>query len=90
LTRESAATKAGLSEHQLIQDALRAAPERSDRQIARELGVKHDTVGALRRELEGRGQIGHVETRVDTLGRQQPSDRRQPGALLVSSSALRV
>lgn len=55
--------------------ALRVAPERSDRQVAADLGVHHETVGAIRKEREARGEIRHVEKRTDTKGRAQPATK---------------
>ena len=51
------------------------APQQSDRRIASELGVDHKTVGSLRQEAERRGEIPHVDTRLDTKGRRQPARR---------------
>ena len=45
----------------------------SDREIARRCGVHHETVGAVRAALVGRGEIRHVDTRTDAAGRQQPA-----------------
>lgn len=59
-----------------IQKALTAAPEKSDRQLAKAIGVDHKTVSAQRSELIGRGEIPHVETRTDSMGRQQPAQRQ--------------
>jgi ParB-like chromosome segregation protein Spo0J len=53
------------------------APEKSDRQIAKEIGVDHKTIGRARAKGEDVGRIPHVETRTDTRGRQQPA-RRKP------------
>lgn len=41
----------------LIRDQLKATPEQSDRQIAKALGVNHETVGTQRKELEADGGI---------------------------------
>lgn len=45
----------------------------SDREIARRCGVHHETVGTVRAELVGRGEIRHVDIRTDSAGRQQPA-----------------
>ena len=45
----------------------------SDREIARKCGVSDKTVGAVRAELVGRAEIPHVDTRIDSAGRQQPA-----------------
>jgi hypothetical protein len=39
--------------------------------------VSHTTVATTRDELEARGQIGHVSTTTDTLGRKQPARKRK-------------
>ena len=60
----------------LIRDQLKATPEQSDRQIAKALEIDHKTVTVQRKELEGRGEIPHVESSIDTLGREQPRTRK--------------
>jgi hypothetical protein len=60
----------------LIAKLVKAQPEKSDRQIAKIAKVDHKTVGAARVELEGRGEIPHVESRTDTKGRQQPAKKQ--------------
>jgi len=57
----------------VIAKILKAKPEQSNRQIAKQVKVDHKTVGAIRAEGEGRGEIPHVEARTDTKGRKQPS-----------------
>ena len=55
---------------------LKARPEQSDRAIARQVGLDHKTIAReVRTPLEGRGEIPHVERRVDTAGRQQPASK---------------
>jgi len=63
-----------------IQKALHAAPEKSDRQLARAIGVNHETVGAQRKELEESGGIRHF------LARQDPRTGRlsQPASKPIS------
>jgi hypothetical protein len=70
----------------IIADLLKADPEKSDRQIGKMAMVSKNTAKSVRGELEGRGQIAHVETRTDTKGRKQPAKkstkkagRKQPG-----------
>jgi hypothetical protein len=60
---------------ELIAKLIKATPEKSDRQIAETVKVSHVTVGAVRAEMESRGQIDHVETRTDTKGREQPAKK---------------
>jgi len=62
------------------------APEKSDRQIAKDVGVDHKTIAKARAKGEDVGSIPHVGTRADTKGRRQPAkkarkavkDRKQP------------
>jgi ParB-like chromosome segregation protein Spo0J len=56
----------------IIANVLKTQPASSDRTIAKLTTVSDKTVGAVRRELERRAEIPHVETRTDTKGRQQP------------------
>lgn len=60
---------------QIIAAQLKTAPERSNREHAKVLGVSHHTVNSVRDDLETRGQIAHVEERQDSLGRMQPASR---------------
>lgn len=60
----------------LIEKLLIATPEKSDRQIAAMAKVDHKTVGTVRKEAEGRGEIPHVDNHTDTRGREQPVKRR--------------
>jgi ParB-like chromosome segregation protein Spo0J len=59
----------------IIAKLLEAQPEKSDRQIAGTVKTDHKTVGTVRAELEGRGEIPHVEARTDTKGRKQPAKK---------------
>lgn len=61
---------------ELIRQQLRETPEKSDRQIAAGLGVSDKTVGNQRREMERCAEIPHASTTVDTLGREQPRQRK--------------
>jgi hypothetical protein len=56
----------------VLKTVLKADPKQSDRQAAKKVGVDHKTVGSVRSEMEGRGEIPHVEARVDAFGRRQP------------------
>jgi hypothetical protein len=57
----------------LIAQLLKDDPTRSDRAIARNVGVDKNTVATVRAKQESRGEIHHVETRVDSKGRRQPA-----------------
>jgi hypothetical protein len=61
---------------ELIAKLLKERPEKSDRQIGETVKADGKTVGEIRRELEGRAEIPHVETRTDTKGRAQPARKR--------------
>jgi hypothetical protein len=60
----------------LIAKLLEATPEKSDRQIAKTVKASHHTVETVRTKMEGRGQIAHVEKRIDTKGRKQPAAKK--------------
>lgn len=65
-------------------------PAKSDRQLGKEIGVDHKTIGAARRKGEDVGSIPHVETHTDTRGREQPASKpkavaKSPVAKPVSS-----
>jgi ParB-like chromosome segregation protein Spo0J len=60
---------------ELIAGLIKAAPEKSDRQIAKTVKVDHKTVASVRAEKEGRGEIPHVAKRQDAKGRQQPAKK---------------
>lgn len=63
---------------EVIAAVLKANPKRSNRQVAEQVKADHKTVGTVRQELEGRGEIPHVESRTDTKGRQQPATKAAP------------
>lgn len=68
----------GEQKRELIRDQLKATPEQSDRQIAKALGVDHKTITAQRKGMETRGEIPHIKSSIDTLGREQPRYRNIP------------
>jgi hypothetical protein len=70
----------------LIAKLVKAKPEASNLQIAKQIKADDKTVAKVRSELEGRSEIPNVKTRTDTRGRKQaahksagrrPSGRRQ-------------
>jgi hypothetical protein len=65
----------GEQKRELVTKVLKANPERSDRATAELVRVDHKTVGSVRRDLEARGDVPHVEKRVDTKGRKQPTSK---------------
>jgi hypothetical protein len=69
----------------LITKLIKAQPEKSNRQIAKTAKVDDKTVGSVRRELEGRAEIPHVDKRADTKGRKQPAHKAQTETVLATS-----
>jgi hypothetical protein len=59
----------------LIGKLLKATPEKSDRQIAKQARVDNKTVATVRKEKEAREEIPHVKTRTDTKGRKQSASK---------------
>jgi protein gp37 len=60
---------------EVIAELLRENPQQSDRQIASQTKADHKTVGKVRGEMEGRGEIPHVARRTDSKGRAQPAGK---------------
>jgi hypothetical protein len=60
---------------ELVTKLLKAQPEKSDRQIAKEAKVSDKTVGKKRAELEAGAEIPHHETRTDARGTKQPAKK---------------
>ena len=77
----------GEQKRELIGKVLKAQPDSSNRRIARAGEVDHKTVGSVRDELEGRGEIPHVETRQDSKGRQQPARKPAPVVMAAADRA---
>jgi len=65
---------------------LLANPGQSDRAVADPMGVDHKTVGAVRRDLEERGEIPHVSVRTDTKGRKKRARTNSKKAVTASTS----
>jgi ParB-like chromosome segregation protein Spo0J len=64
----------------LIAKLLKAKPEQSDRQIAKQTKTSPTTVGKIRKEAEATGDVSKVDTRTDTKGRKQPSAKSPKSA----------
>lgn len=62
----------------IIKAKLLADPQKSDRAIAAAVGVDHKTVGAVRRELEQREEVGKFPTRTGANGVAQPARPAEP------------
>ena len=65
----------GKQKRELIGKLVKADPAKSNRQISEMVGRDHKTVAVVRHELEGRGEIPHIEVVADTKGRRQPVHR---------------
>jgi DNA-binding Lrp family transcriptional regulator len=59
----------------LVAKLLKATPEKSNRQIAKAVGVSHPHVAKVREELEASGDVETVTTSIDTKGRKQPAKK---------------
>lgn len=59
----------------VIGEQLKDAPERSNRQVASELGVSDKTVGAVRRQMEAIAEIPQLDTVTQKDGRSYPARR---------------
>jgi hypothetical protein len=60
----------------LLIKLIARAPEKSDRQIAKEVGVDHKTIAKARAKGVDVGTVPHVSTRIDTKGRKQPAEKK--------------
>jgi hypothetical protein len=67
----------GEQKRDLIAKLIAAQPELSNRQIAKQAKVHHETVGAERERMQARGDVAESATRIDSSGRQQPA-RKPP------------
>ncbi len=65
----------------LVENSLRLDPQMADRDHARRTGVSPSTVGVARERLAASGQVPRLDTRTDSLGRQQPAVRRDVSRL---------
>jgi hypothetical protein len=67
----------------VIAKLLKAAPEKSNRQVAKVVGVSHPHVAKIRAEMEKAGDVETVTTSIDSKGRKQPAKKpkaKQPAA----------
>jgi hypothetical protein len=64
----------------LLMEIIARAPEKSDRQIAKGIGVDHKTVARARAKGEDVGRVPHVSTRTDSKGRRQPTSKPKKAA----------
>lgn len=63
-----------------IQKALQAAPEKSDRQLAKAIGVSPTTVGTARKDLEQKGELSKLDSSIGADGKERPRqvERKAP------------
>jgi hypothetical protein len=61
----------------LIAAVIKAQPGKSNRQIAKTVGVSHPHVATVRAELEKSGDVETVTTSIDTKGRKQPAKKKR-------------
>jgi hypothetical protein len=80
----------------LLVKLIKATPEKSDRQIARAVKASPTTVGTLRTEMEARGEVSKLDTRIDAKGIKQPARKKdgearprkpKPGQQIISAEA---
>lgn len=52
--------------------AITKSPEKSDRLLGKELGVSHNVIGRVRKEMEQSGQVAHRATSTGADGKEYP------------------
>lgn len=65
---------------EVIAKMLKVQPDKSNRAIAKQTETDHKTVGNMRREMEGRGEIPHVSAVKDIKGRKQATRKARRSA----------
>ena len=65
---------------ELVEKVLKARPQISDRQIAKQTKTSPTTVGKIRKKSETTGDVSNLDTRTDTKGRNQPSTKPKKSA----------
>jgi hypothetical protein len=60
---------------ELIARLIKAQPEKSNRQVAKQVEASHPHVAKVRAEMEKAGDVETVTTSVDTKGRKQPAKK---------------
>src|SRR5262249_43769852 len=61
----------------LVATLIKADPEKSDRQVAKEAHSNRTTVGEIRQDMEERGEVSVPDTRTDSKGVKQPIKRKK-------------
>ena len=77
-------TFTGEQKRKLVATLLIANPERSNRQVAADVGASDHTVAEVRYELESIAQIARFKKSVGKGGRQYPTERKaHSGAVII-------
>ncbi len=76
------------AKREIIATELRENPERSNRWIAKSLGVSHPTVASVREEMASTGKIFQLDRTVGSDGKSRPA-RFQLSSLIVEPRALK-
>lgn len=63
---------------QMVADQIQETPDRSNRWIAKQLGVSHPTVAAVRAEMEATGKVFQLKRRLGSDGKVRPATRSLP------------
>src|SRR5262245_5969875 len=75
---------------ELIAKLIKAAPAKSNRRIAKEVGASHPHVAKDRGDLEKSGDVETVTTSIDTKGRKQPAKMVKPVAEALNKAPRRT
>jgi ParB-like chromosome segregation protein Spo0J len=73
---------------ELIAKLIKATPEKSDRQIAETVKASPTTVGTVRAEMEAKGEVSKLDTRIDRKGVEQPARKPRLPTLAEQRAAL--
>jgi hypothetical protein len=73
---------------ELVAEALKKNPKKSNRQVAQAVGVAHKTIAAVRRGLESTGEIPQLEKTTGKDGRDRPAGK--PKVTLPRSTAAQI
>jgi len=70
----------------LIEAVIKATPEKSDRAIAKAANVSPTFAGKVRNEMEEKGEVPAVDTRVDAKGVKQPAKKKKKPRTLLAQA----
>jgi hypothetical protein len=66
----------GSQKRDIVANLIKAQPEKSNRQIAETAKASPTTVGTVRAEMEAKGEVSKLDTRIDAKGVKQPAKRK--------------